>query len=252
MIRFDLIGEFFVVTIDNPDSNNGLDVESVMQFRSAVALASEHSQCRFLVIKGIPRWFCIGGSGPFLEELLEANSADRIEASANVQALIVDVLQSPLMTVAIVDGLAAGAGADLVLACDITFVTQNARFSLLYGKLGLVPDTGFLLLQERFGWDALKHYAESRVLRANEIVELGIGEIISSNETIETLLVSLGRRFRHQRGAYELAKRLRNERISFGLQSHLSSAAEFQAAVMDYDYARERIRLSSAAQRSSK
>lgn len=250
-IRSDAEGDIVTVTIDSPETRNGLDLESIAPLHAAIREASAGKDARFLVIRGVPDWFCIGGSGRFMEYIMGIDAPERAALTRSVQAIVLDLLRSPLLTVAAVDGLAAGAGADLVLACDLALATEKARFSLLYARLGLVPDTGFVLLQRRLGWRAMTSFAESRVLRADEMVSLGIAEPAGDLLEGDRLARQLRRRFRHPPAAFAAAKGLRNAELFPKVEADLARAAAAQAEALEVEETRERLAHSAAAQRAA-
>lgn len=184
---------------------------------------------RFLILEGVAPWFCIGGSGKFMEETIALKSAEaRQAASAAAQQVILEFLRSRLFTVALIDGLAAGAGADLALAADLILCTERARFSLLYGRLGLIPDAGFMLLEWRMGSRSLLAYAESKILKADDLQSSGIAELVS-NPDFDEILHMLRRRIRCSSQNFAIAKALRNDEIFKNIEHYLSHVSAIQA-----------------------
>jgi len=244
-------GDVVTIRFDHAATRNGLDLETIPLLRDAIRDAAASAEARFLVLRGVKDWFCIGGSGEFMEYLLEQGLEERARQTRAVQSIVLEWLRSPLLTVALLDGLAAGAGADLVLASDLVLATDQARFSLLYARLGLVPDTGFRLLDRRLGWQAMLAFAESRVLRAGELVERGLAEAAGDLAEQDRLLPWLRRRFRHGRDAFAAAKGLRNHELLATIEEEFERAAWEQARALDRPETRERLAHSAATQRGA-
>jgi 2-(1,2-epoxy-1,2-dihydrophenyl)acetyl-CoA isomerase len=98
---------------------------------------------RVLVLTGAGRGFCAGqdlGDRQVTPAGARADLGDSIER--NYKPLILTLQNLPVPTIAAVNGVAAGAGASLALACDLVIATRSASFIQAFSKLGLVPDSG--------------------------------------------------------------------------------------------------------------
>src|SRR6201996_1646640 len=129
------------LTLNRPDKLNSFTREMHSELNQALTEV-EASSARALVITGAGRGFCAGqdladldftpGSMSDLGELIDAHFNPLIR---RLQAL-------PLPVIAAVNGTAAGAGANLALACDIVLAARSASFIQAFVKIGLVPDSG--------------------------------------------------------------------------------------------------------------
>lgn len=241
------------VTIGYPTLNNGLDLEAVHALTNVVLDCSARDGLRFLVLHGAPEWFCIGASGATLRAAIDRGAAERIALTTSFQKAVEAILGCGLLTVAVIDGLATGAGVDLALACDLRLATPNARFSLLYSKLGLVPDTGFRLLSERLRQgDPLLLYAESPVLRSDALTASGLAEAAPEDATDpERLTAILTRRFRFDAWAFRETKGAAHRARMVQFSQDLVLAAEGQAAALSRPETQQRILRSAALQPST-
>ena len=137
------------LTLNRPDRLNSLNAAMHAELRDALArVASDGS--RVLVLTGAGRGFCAGqdladrqvaGGGA------RADLGDSIER--NYKPLILALRDLPVPTLAAVNGVAAGAGASLALACDLVVATSAASFIQAFSRLGLVPDSGATWLLPR-------------------------------------------------------------------------------------------------------
>jgi 2-(1,2-epoxy-1,2-dihydrophenyl)acetyl-CoA isomerase len=145
-----------LITLNRPVALNSFTPEMHHAFRAALAQASANEHIRACVITGAGRGFCAGADlgsfdftpGPGLKE--RANPGPVIEANFNPTARAVMNLRMP--TICAVNGVAAGAGASLVMSCDMAIAVPSASFIQAFSKIGLIPDAGgSWLLPQRLG-----------------------------------------------------------------------------------------------------
>jgi 2-(1,2-epoxy-1,2-dihydrophenyl)acetyl-CoA isomerase len=130
------------LTLNRPERLNSFNGAMHAEVRNALGRAATDGS-RVLVITGAGRGFCAGqdlgerqaaadGSRPDLGESIECN----------YKPLVLALRALPLPTIAAVNGVAAGAGASLALACDLVVAAASASFIQAFSRLGLVPDSG--------------------------------------------------------------------------------------------------------------
>lgn len=135
-------GQTLVLTLRNPGQHNTLGPEIYAAGIEALNGAERSADVRSVVLTGADGLFSAGGN--LLR--LQGNRA----LAPEVQAASIDALHDwietlrayPKPVVAAVEGVAAGAGFSLVLACDFVVASRSARFSLAYSRVGLSPDGG--------------------------------------------------------------------------------------------------------------
>lgn len=135
-------GATLILSISDPATRNTLSPPLVGAALQALASAAADASVRCVVLRGADANFCAGGN---LQGLAQRRSAGR-----EVQAEMLDRLHEwveamrafPKPLIAAVEGVAAGAGFSLVLACDLVVAAEDARFVLSYGRIGLTPDAG--------------------------------------------------------------------------------------------------------------
>jgi 2-(1,2-epoxy-1,2-dihydrophenyl)acetyl-CoA isomerase len=135
-------GAVWVLTLNRPDKMNALDQATLHALIAALDAAEADADCRAIVLTGTGRAFC---SGADLGAITSADPADRdlgaaIERGWNPLARRLHSVRVP--TVCAVNGVAAGAGANFALGCDIVLAARSARFVEAFIKIGLVPDCG--------------------------------------------------------------------------------------------------------------
>jgi 2-(1,2-epoxy-1,2-dihydrophenyl)acetyl-CoA isomerase len=149
-------GAVALVTLNRPANLNSLNAEMHQSLWRALDQAEANSQIRALVLTGAGRGFCAGADlsgfdftdGP--NRIERADPGPVIERSFNPTTRRLMNLRLPV--IAAVNGVAAGAGASLAMACDIAIAHPQASFIQAFSKIGLVPDAGgSWLLVERLG-----------------------------------------------------------------------------------------------------
>ena len=141
-ILFELKDNIARLTLNRPDKLNSFTEAMHLEVREALNQVKE-SQARVLLITGAGRAFCAGQDLADRKTEPGEDSVDLGDSIENYYAPMVRTLRSlPLPVVAAVNGVAAGAGVSLALACDLVIATKSASFIQSFAKLGLIPDTG--------------------------------------------------------------------------------------------------------------
>ena len=131
------------LTLNRPDKLNAFNPEMHKLLRDALEEARDEAAVRAVLLTGSGRGFCAG------QDLSERNvSADAapidlsVSLGSNYNPLVRRLRALPKPVVCAVNGVAAGAGANIALACDIVLAARSASFVQSFSKLGLVPDSG--------------------------------------------------------------------------------------------------------------
>jgi 2-(1,2-epoxy-1,2-dihydrophenyl)acetyl-CoA isomerase len=179
-VKFDTIERVAVLTLNRPESLNALTVSMGRELRAAISAAREQ-QSRAIVLTGAGRAFCAGGDLREMQQMAEQEG--RIEAFFDeplrlINECILSIRKTPLPILAAVNGIAAGGGCNLALACDLVFAAESARFNQAFIKVGLSPDCGGTFMLPRLvGWK-----------RATELMMTG--EIVSARDALEMGMIN--------------------------------------------------------------
>lgn len=123
------------LTLNRPEAMNAL----TSSLRRGLTDAIEGASARVIVITGAGRGFCAG------QDLSEVDPAtadlERVLAE-EYEPLVQAITRAPMPVIAAVNGVAAGAGANLALACDVVIAAESAVFIQAFARIGLVPDAG--------------------------------------------------------------------------------------------------------------
>lgn len=135
-----------VITLDRPDVLNAFDDELGASLLEAVESAAADDAVRCIVITGAGRAFSSGEDLGALRSTYEAGEAPELGDTLirRYNPLIAAITSAPKPVVAAVNGVAAGAGASLVLACDYRIASEKAKLVIAFVKVGLIPDSGAL------------------------------------------------------------------------------------------------------------
>ena len=145
------------IRLNRPNKLNALDRTMLTELRSAFTEACDEA-CRAVLLTATGRAFSVG------QDLGEVDPA-RMDGPPNLgetlerlyNPLVRTIRAVPCPVVCAVNGVAAGAGANLALACDIVLAARSARFIQAFSKIGLVPDSGG-------SWTLTRHLGPARAL----------------------------------------------------------------------------------------
>lgn len=131
-------GGWAVVTLNRPDRLNAFNAEMHRALAAALDRLAADEACRAILLTGAGRGFCAGQD---LEAVAEdTDLGDTLELFYN--PLVRRLRATPKPIVCAVNGVAAGAGANIALACDLVLAARSARFIQAFARIALVPDCG--------------------------------------------------------------------------------------------------------------
>ena len=132
-----------VLTLNRPASLNSFNALMHDEVREAIKDARDNTDVRCLVITGTGRGFCAGQDLSDRAVKVSAEAPDLGESvEKNYNPLIRNIMTMEKPVLCAVNGVAAGAGASIALACDIVLAAKSAKFIQAFCKIGLVPDSG--------------------------------------------------------------------------------------------------------------
>jgi len=131
------------LTLNRPDRLNSFNDVMHAEVRDALSRVKASADVRVLLLTGAGRGFCAGQD---LSDRAVAPGSDPVDLGASIERnykpLVLGLRELPLPVVCAVNGVAAGAGANIALACDIVIATKSASFIQAFSKIGLMPDSG--------------------------------------------------------------------------------------------------------------
>ena len=141
-ILLEMTGGIARLTLNRPERLNSFNVTMHAEVRDALA-AVQTAAARVLVITGAGRGFCAGQDLADRAVAPGAAAADLGESiELRYKPLVLALRRLPLPVIAAVNGVAAGAGANIALACDLVVAARSASFVQAFARIGLIPDSG--------------------------------------------------------------------------------------------------------------
>ena len=142
-IRFETSDGIARITLNRPDRLNSFTSQMHGELREALARVASGGEARVLLLTGEGRGFCAGQD---LSDRAVAPDAAPVDLGASIEEnyrpLVLGLRNLALPVVCAVNGVAAGAGANIALACDLVIAARSASFMQAFCRIGLVPDSG--------------------------------------------------------------------------------------------------------------
>lgn len=150
-ILFHIENGIAFITLNRPDKLNSFNREMALLLQSKLDECASLHEVRAIYFTGAGKGFCAGQD---LAEVVDPNGPGMQKIlSEHYNPIITRLRNMPKPVVAAVNGVAAGAGANIALACDIVVATQSASFIQAFSKIGLIPDSGgTYTLPRLIGW----------------------------------------------------------------------------------------------------
>ena len=228
-IEFSIVANVAVIRLNRPDKLNSFDVDMAMDMQSALDFCMDSSEVRAVLITGEGRGFCAGQD---LAEAIAPNSAaieEHVETKYNPIVRKIRAIEKPV--IAAVNGVAAGAGANLAFCCDIVMACESAKFIQSFINIGLIPDTGGTYFLPRIvGFHratALMMLGDK--LTAQEAKDLGLVYKVCADDTLYSEAMQLAKRMAQMptRGL-GLTKKALNYSLSNDLEGQLAVERDLQ------------------------
>ena len=183
-ILFEIRDAVGYITLSRPDKYNAFNREMALLMQEKLD-ECKSKEVRCVYITGTGKAFC---SGQDLEEVVDPKGP-KIEhiVGEHYNPIVTRIRQLEKPVIAAVNGVAAGAGANIALACDVVIAAQGASFVQAFSKIGLIPDSsGTFFLPRLIGWQkasALMLLGDK--VSAEEAERMGMIYKVFPNETFE-------------------------------------------------------------------
>ena len=218
------------ITLNQPDKLNALSAEMLQALREAVRSGERDSAVRAVVLTGAGRAFC---SGADISEFQFGdgvpNVGDALRGRINPLIVRMHTLDKPVL--AAINGVAAGAGLSLALACDLRFAAQSARMVVAFVRIGLVPDAGLQYFLPRLvgPGKTLELAWTGDPIEAEEAYELGmLNRVLPDDQVLSSTQELAARLARGPARTTALIKRGINQAHELSLERVLELEASYQ------------------------
>lgn len=237
-IAFTISNQVAIITLNRPAVFNSFNKEMAMALQNRIDECAKNDDVRALYITGNGKAFCAGQD---LQEVTDPNGPELSSiVTDHYNPIIARIRAIEKPVIAAVNGVAAGAGANIALACDICVADENASFIQAFSKIGLIPDSaGTYFLPRLVGMQkatALMMLGDK--VSAAEAADLGMiyksfptDDFADASLKIATKLASMPTK------GLGLTKRALNESYNNNLEQQLALEGELQTiAGKTYDY----------------
>lgn len=150
-IHFEIKDAIAFITLNRPDKFNSFNREMALLLQTYLDKCAALQEIRCVYITGNGKAFCAGQD---ITELVGDNKLEIAQIlSEHYNPIVKRIRNLPKPVVAAVNGVAAGAGANIALCCDVVVATESASFIQAFSKIGLIPDSGgTFTLPRLIGW----------------------------------------------------------------------------------------------------
>lgn len=237
-ISTQLKNNVLIIALNRPDKFNSFNREMALELQNELDNAENNELVRSIVLTGTGKAFCAGQD---LSEAIDPNGPGIekiVREHYNPIILKIRKIEKPI--IAAVNGVAAGAGANIALACDIVIAAQSSTFIQAFSKIGLVPDSGgTFFLPRLIGFQnasALMMLGDK--VSATDAQSMGMIYKVFSDETFMDEVLKLADNLsKMPTKAIGYTKRLLNESMTNNLQEQLIQEGSLQVeAANSFDY----------------
>jgi len=229
-ITFTQIGQVGKIVLNRPDVLNSFTMPMAKEFQKAMDICANDKNIRAVYITGNGRAFCAG------QDLAEATAKNApkieviVEETYNPIILKIRNIEKPVICA--VNGVAAGAGANIAIACDITFAAKSANFIQAFSKIGLIPDSaGTFFLPRLIGLQkttALMMLGDK--LSATDAASMGLIYQVFEDEELQEKAFAIAENLsKMPTKGLGLTKRALNQSLSNNLEQQLAVEKELQS-----------------------
>jgi len=216
------------IVLNRPESFNALDPRTFGELLDAVEMAGDDRDTRVVVLTGAGKAFCAGGDMKRMQEGTGLEPSDQRDEIRQNHRIVKKIHEMEKPVIASVNGVAVGAGCDLVLACDLRIASEKARFGEVFANVGLVPDAGGTYFLPRLigPAKACELIFTGRIIDAREAERIGLVNRVVPHEDLEKETDALAGQLAD---GPPLAIGMAKTGIWRGLQMDLSSELEYEA-----------------------
>lgn len=238
-IQLKIMNQVAYLVLNRPEVFNSFNREMALSMQTALDQCATDASIRAIVITGNGKAFCAGQD---LKEVVspELNPGFRkiLEEHYNPIVQRIRTIEKPI--IAAVNGVAAGAGANIALACDIVLASEKASFIQAFSKIGLIPDSGgTFFLPRLIGFQRASALAMTGdKVTAEEALKMGMVYKVVSEESFETSVHLLAEQLAQMpTKALGLTKRLLNQSLTNDLNTQLALESDLQIEASEsHDY----------------
>jgi len=192
-VKYEIQNGTAVITINRPEVYNALNVQGKLDIISAIREANKDTSVRSIVLAAEGKAFC---SGQDLNDRTVDASKGPVDIGHTLETewnpLISAIRSSDKLIIAAVQGVCAGAGLSVVLACDMKVAAPGVRFIAGFSQIGLTPDAGmsFMLTRQMGYTKALEFALMGKPMSSEDMLQYGFINTISETPLVQAMELS--------------------------------------------------------------
>ena len=234
-IAYEIVSGVATITLNRPDKLNSFTPQMLKELGDTLLAAANDHSVRCLVLTGSGRAFCTGHD---LESFMADPTGDLVRTCYIPLILRIRSIEKPVL--AAVNGIAAGAGCSLVLACDLVVLSEKASLLQAFIKAGMVPDAGASYMLPRLvGYHkAMELALFGEKISAQKALELGLCNHVAAESEFKDTVSEWAARLAAGPKAMGWVKRVIFKGLNRSLEEVMESEAAYQElAAQTKDYA---------------
>lgn len=196
-VLMDVIDGIATITLNRPKALNSMNDSLVNELHKCLDLVEMTDEIKVAVLTGNGKAFSAGGDLGYIETLKTTKERKEFIVLVGLLAQKIQNITKPI--IAMVNGVTAGAGVNLMLACDLVYAVDNAKFAQSFAKVGLVPDCGGMyLLPKAIGIHKAKELMfTAKMIDVKTANELGMINHICIKEDLELETFKMAKELSH-------------------------------------------------------
>ncbi len=244
-LLYEVEARIATITLNRPDKLNAFTAPMIERWVWALAEAQRDPEVNVVVVTGAGRAFCAGGDVGRMGETTPTPLQHKNELWEKIHQIpkMLDAMDKPV--IAMVNGVAVGAGMGMALQCDLRIAAEEARFSTGYVNVGLVPGDGDAFFLPRLVGvaKALELLWTGDFVEAREAERLGIVNKVVPAGDLRQYTYGLARKIADgPQIAIRLTKRVAYQSLRLDIRTHLDLVSSHMAVVRDTEDHREGVR----------
>lgn len=233
-IIYELSDDVATITLNRPKTMNGLSTTCRRELLEALKIAE--TQARVIVLTGKGKGFC---SGQDLSDIGDLKTLDLEKLlKEEYEPLLHQIYSCKQPVIAAVNGTAAGAGANIALACDVVIATRSAMFLQAFSKIGLIPDAGGTYwLPKQIGFPrAMGAALFAEPISATQAADWGlIWEAVDDDQFLEHVQKRATQLAKGPTAAYSMIKQSMRSSFNNDVTQQLETEAKYQGIACKTD-----------------
>ncbi|MEN8242810.1 MAG: enoyl-CoA hydratase/isomerase family protein [Chloroflexota bacterium] len=173
------------LTVNRPEMRNALNWQAMEEFSQVIRRLKTDEEVRVLLIGGAGKAFISGADLGLVSSLDTKEDGKRL--AVEMGKTLAEMRNLPILTIAMIDGHARGGGAEIAVACDFRFISDQATIGFVHSSLGLIPGWGGAhRLFDLVGYsNGLEYISSAKAIDAEEALRVGLVNAVFPEDAFE-------------------------------------------------------------------